>query len=125
MEGSNISLIKNPLLDEKNIEVSVLRDDLNHPIIQGNKFWKLKYNISNAQKKGNSTILTFGGAYSNHILAVAQAGKEFGFNTIGIIRGEENLPLNFTLKTATELGMQLHYIDRTTYKIKHTQDFKD
>jgi len=125
MEGSNISLIKNPLLDEKNIEVSVLRDDLNHPIIQGNKFWKLKYNISNAQKKGNSTILTSGGAYSNHILAVAQAGKEFGFNTIGIIRGEENLPLNFTLKTATELGMQLHYIDRTTYKIKHTQDFKD
>jgi len=125
MEGSNISLIKNPLLDEKNIEVSVLRDDLNHPIIQGNKFWKLKYNISNAQKKGNSTILTFGGAYSNHILAVAQAGKEFGFKTIGIIRGEENLPLNFTLKTATELGMQLHYIDRTTYKIKHTQDFKD
>ncbi len=112
-------------MDEKNIEVSVLRDDLNHPIIQGNKFWKLKYNISNAQKKGNSTILTFGGAYSNHILAVAQAGKEFGFNTIGIIRGEENLPLNFTLKTATELGMQLHYIDRTTYKIKHTQDFKD
>jgi len=125
MERSNISLIKNPLLDEKNIEVSVLRDDLNHPIIQGNKFWKLKYNISNAQKKGNSTILTFGGAYSNHILAVAQAGKEFGFKTIGIIRGEENLPLNFTLKTATELGMQLHYIDRTTYKIKHTQDFKD
>ena len=112
-------------MDEKNIEVSVLRDDLNHPIIQGNKFWKLKYNISNAQKKGNSTILTFGGAYSNHILAVAQAGKEFGFKTIGIIRGEENLPLNFTLKTATELGMQLHYIDRTTYKIKHTQDFKD
>ncbi len=125
MERSNISLIKNPLLDEKNIEVSVLRDDLNHPIIQGNKFWKLKYNISNAQKKGNSTILTFGGAYSNHILAVAQAGKEFGFKTIGIIRGEENLPLNFTLKTATELGMQLQYIDRTTYKIKHTQDFKD
>jgi len=125
MERSNISLIKNHLLDEKNIEVSVLRDDLNHPIIKGNKFWKLKYNISNAQKKGNSTILTFGGAYSNHILAVAQAGKEFGFKTIGIIRGEENLPLNFTLKTATELGMQLHYIDRTTYKIKHTQDFKD
>ena len=125
MERSNISLIKNHLLDEKNIEVSVLRDDLNHPIIQGNKFWKLKYNISNAQKKGNSNILTFGGAYSNHILAVAQAGKEFGFKTIGIIRGEENLPLNFTLKTATELGMQLHYIDRTTYKIKHTQDFKD
>lgn len=125
MESPNISVINSPLLDEKQIEVTVLRDDLNHPVIQGNKFWKLKYNISNAKKKGNTTLLTFGGAYSNHILAVAQAGKEFGFKTIGIIRGEETLPLNYTLRTATDLGMQLQYVDRTTYKIKHTQDFKD
>ena len=125
METSKIDRLEEQLFRDKNILVDVLREDLNHSVIQGNKLRKLTYNLKNAKKKGNKTLLTFGGAYSNHILAVAQAGKEYGFKTIGIIRGEENLPLNFTLKTATELGMQLHYIDRTTYKIKHTQDFKD
>ncbi len=65
------------------------REDQLHPIISGNKFRKLKYNIQEAKKLGHATLLTFGGAYSNHILAVAGAGAEFGFSTIGIIRGEE------------------------------------
>lgn len=125
MNGILTTKIKESLLTEKQLEVDILRDDLFHPLFEGNKYWKLKYNLSNAKKKGNSMLLTFGGAYSNHILAVAQAGKEFGFETTGIIRGEETLPLNYTLRTAANLGMKFHYIDRTTYKIKHTQDFKD
>lgn len=125
METSLIERINEQLFETKNVIVDVLREDLNHPIIQGNKLRKLHYNLKNAKKKGNKTLLTFGGAYSNHILAVAQAGKEYGFKTIGIIRGEETLPLNYTLRNSKELGMELSYIDRTTYRLKHTQDFKD
>lgn len=127
-----IPLIKSPIQNieealflEKGISVDILREDLNHLTIQGNKLRKLLYNLLNAQKKGNKTILTFGGAFSNHIAAVAAAGKEYGFKTIGLIRGEESLPLNSTLEKCVEDGMELHYIDRTTYRIKHTQDFKD
>ena len=72
-----------------NIELFIKREDLLHPIISGNKFRKLKYNIQEAKRLGHSTLLTFGGAFSNHILAVAGAGAEFGFSTIGVIRGEE------------------------------------
>ena len=68
-----------------------------HPTISGNKWRKLKYNLIEAKKLGQKTLLTFGGAFSNHIHATASAGKIFGFNTIGIIRGEEHLPLNPTL----------------------------
>ena len=125
MNKTKINRLKEELFESKKVIVDVLRDDLNHPIIQGNKLRKLTYNIKNAKKKGNRTLLTFGGAYSNHILAVAQAGKEFGFETIGIIRGEETLPLNYTLRNCVALGMKIHYIDRTTYKLKNTPDFKD
>mgnify|MGYP006195482519 CR=1 FL=1 len=71
------------------IELFIKRDDLLHPIISGNKFRKLKYNLQEAKQLGCSKLLTFGGAFSNHIVAVAGAGNEFGFETIGIIRGEE------------------------------------
>ena len=67
------------------IELYIKREDLLHPIISGNKFRKLKYNIQEAKRLGHTTLLTFGGAFSNHILAVAGAGAEFGFKTIGII----------------------------------------
>jgi len=125
METSKIDRLEEQLFRDKNILVDVLREDLNHPVIQGNKLRKLTYNLKNAKKKGNKTLLTFGGAYSNHILAVAQAGKEYGFKTIGIIRGEQTLPLNYTLRNCIELGMVIQYIDRTTYKLKNTTDFKD
>lgn len=125
MNFSKKNRLKEKLFLNKNVIVDVLREDLNHPVIQGNKLRKLTYNLKNAKKKGNKTLLTFGGAYSNHILAVAQAGKEFGFKTIGIIRGEETLPLNYTLRNCIELGMGIQYIDRTSYKLKDTPDFKD
>ncbi len=125
LSKSPIQNLKLPLFEKQNITVDVLREDLSHPIIQGNKLRKLLYNLLNAKKKGNETILTFGGAFSNHIAAVSAAGKEFGFRTIGMIRGEETLPLNPTLAQCKKDGMELHYIDRATYRIKHTQDFKD
>ncbi len=96
------------------------REDLLHPIISGNKWRKLKYNLLAAREAGETTLLTFGGAYSNHIHAVAGAAKEYGFKSIGIIRGEEHLPLNPTLAEAVKMGMEIHYLDRSTYRLKHT-----
>lgn len=90
--------------------------------MSGNKWHKLKHNLAEARKQGKDTILTFGGAYSNHIYAVAAAGRIFNFNTIGIIRGEEHLPLNPTLSFAKENGMIFYYLDRTTYRKKNSSE---
>ncbi len=117
---------KIPLSFPNNIELFIKREDLLHPIISGNKFRKLKYNIQEAKRLGHSTLLTFGGAFSNHILAVAGAGAEFGFNTIGVIRGEElenNINDNPTLSQAKDFGMQFHFISRDLYREKETQSF--
>ena len=103
-------------LREKAIKLFVLRLDLLHPLVNGNKWFKLKYNLEAARAKGKTTLLSFGGAYSNHIHALAAAGKEYGFKTIGIIRGEETLPLNNTLRFATQCGMRLLYISRELYR---------
>jgi 1-aminocyclopropane-1-carboxylate deaminase len=102
------------------VELSLLRLDCMHPWVNGNKWFKLKYNLLEAQKKNYTRLLTFGGAYSNHIYATAAAGNLFGLGTIGVIRGEERLPLNPTLSFAVQQGMQLVYSDRTTYRQKHT-----
>ena len=120
-----INKVKDEITESGKVSLSVLREDLNHPIIQGNKLRKLYYNLLNAKKKENTTLLTLGGAYSNHLLSVAYAGKEYGFNTIGIVRGEETFPLNYTLSECKNYGMELHYIDRAIYKLRDTQDFKD
>ncbi|WP_374399540.1 1-aminocyclopropane-1-carboxylate deaminase/D-cysteine desulfhydrase [Flavobacterium sp.] len=108
------------------IELYIKREDLLHPIISGNKFRKLKYNIQEAKRLGHTTLLTFGGAFSNHILAVAGAGAEFGFKTIGIIRGEElesKIAENPTLAKAQELGMQFYFVSRTAYREKEEKAF--
>ena len=110
--------IKLDFLEEKNIQLYVLREDLINPTISGNKWRKLFYNLQEAKHQGKNQLLTFGGAFSNHIAATAAAGKQFGFKTIGIIRGEEHLPLNPTLQLALENGMQFHYVDRTFYREK-------
>ncbi|MFN3488679.1 MAG: 1-aminocyclopropane-1-carboxylate deaminase/D-cysteine desulfhydrase [Emticicia sp.] len=99
------------------IEVFVKRDDLIHHEISGNKWRKLKYNLIDAQNKGIKQIITFGGAYSNHIYATAAAGKYFGFETVGIIRGDElNENSSETLRFASKCGMKLHFVTRTEYK---------
>ncbi len=108
------------------IEVYVKREDVLHSEISGNKFRKLKYNLEKAKRLGYAKLLTFGGAYSNHIAAVAAAGRDFGFETIGVIRGEELLEKyleNPTLKKASENGMQFNFVTRTQYREKNNADF--
>ncbi len=107
----------------KEIRILVKREDLNHPFISGNKWWKLKYNLEEAQRQGIKTLLTFGGAYSNHIYATAAAAHEADMKSIGIIRGEETLPLNPTLTFAKDQGMQLHYVSREAYRKKTEPEF--
>lgn len=105
----------------KRISLVIKREDLIHPFVSGNKFRKLKYNLLQAKAENQSCLLTFGGAFSNHIAAVAYAGKEHGFQTIGIIRGEElgtKIESNPTLKFAQECGMQLEFISRENYRLK-------
>lgn len=102
------------------VDLYVLRLDLMHPLVNGNKWFKLKYNLLEAKEKNFTTLLTFGGAYSNHIYATAAAGNLFGFRTIGVIRGEERLPLNPTLSFAVQQGMQLVYLNREMYRQRNT-----
>ncbi len=120
---SPIQEIKDSLLEEKKVRLFIKREDLIHPIVSGNKWRKLKYNLSKAKEEGKSTILSFGGAYSNHIHALALAAKGMELKSIGIIRGEETLPLNETLSYARSCGMDLHFISREEYKRKTEKDF--
>lgn len=108
-----------------NVSLTVKREDLIHPHISGNKYRKLKYNIAFAKANTYKTLLTFGGAYSNHIAATAVAGMRYGFQTVGVIRGEElgvdlekTLKENTTLAQAVSNGMQLKFISREMYKQK-------
>lgn len=97
-----------------------------HPFISGNKYRKLKYNLLEAKNLKKDVLLTFGGAFSNHIAAVASAGKTFGFKTIGVIRGQElanKINDNPTLKFAQQCGMQLEFVTREIYKTKATEGF--
>ncbi len=116
------------LLPEYDVSLFIKREDLIHPFVSGNKFRKLKYNLVAAEKAGQQTVLTFGGAYSNHIAAVAYAAKENGFRSIGIIRGEEigqKAHENPTLSFALECGMQLDFISRDAYRLKDSAAFLD
>lgn len=118
LHPSPLQRLQSPLLEQANIQLYVKRDDLIHPQFGGNKWRKLKYNLEYAREKQFDTLLTFGGAWSNHIYATAAAGKYFGFSTVGLIRGEEHKPLNTTLSFAKDCGMQLHYINRAEYRQK-------
>ncbi|MFK3979454.1 1-aminocyclopropane-1-carboxylate deaminase/D-cysteine desulfhydrase [Micromonospora sp. NPDC050397] len=110
------------LVDERlaghGVRLLLKRDDLIHPELPGNKWRKLTYNLEAARARGFRTLVTFGGAYSNHVRAVAAAGACFGFDTVGVIRGEEHLPLNPSLTYAMERGMRLTYLDRGRYRDK-------
>lgn len=107
------------------VQLTIKRLDLIHPQISGNKFFKLKYNLLAAQQQGFSQVLTFGGAFSNHIAATAFAAQHFGFQSIGMIRGEElaSQPFNPTLQTAQDLGMQLHFLSRFEYRLRHQAEY--
>jgi 1-aminocyclopropane-1-carboxylate deaminase len=111
--------LQSPIFDEKNIEVWVKRDDETHPAISGNKFRKLKYNLIKAEKLNKNKLLTFGGAFSNHIYALAAAANIFNFESVGIIRGDElNKESSPTLKFSSESGMKMHFLTRNAYRDK-------
>jgi 1-aminocyclopropane-1-carboxylate deaminase/D-cysteine desulfhydrase-like pyridoxal-dependent ACC family enzyme len=115
--------LHHPVISKAGVNVIVKREDLNHPLVSGNKWWKLKYNLIAAAETAHKTILTFGGAFSNHIYATAAASREAGFKSIGLIRGERTLPLNPILEFATLQGMQIHYLAREAFRLKATDPF--
>ena len=119
-----------PILEEKKVELFVKREDKIHPYVSGNKFRKLKYNLVEAKHKKKDTLLTFGGAFSNHIVATAVAAKLEGLQSVGIIRGEElgfdlekTLQQNATLQKAHENGMKFYFISRENYRQKSSEVF--
>lgn len=89
----------------------------------GNKYYKLKYNFEHAREQGHTTLASFGGAWSNHLLALAQLGAAQGFRTIGIVRGERAANLSMTLRDAEAQGMQLHFISRSDYRRRSEPEF--
>ncbi len=119
-----------PILEEKKVSLFIKREDLIHQFISGNKFRKLKYNITEAKKLKKKSLLTFGGAFSNHIVATAVAGKLNGLKTVGVIRGEElgknlkeTLANNATLREAHNNGMKLQFVTREIYRQKTSFGF--
>ena len=115
-----------PLLKKKKVELHIKREDLIHPQISGNKYRKLKYNLLKAKELKYDTLLTFGGAYSNHIAATAYAGKMNGMKTLGVIRGEElagSWMSNPTLSAAHKLGMKFKFVPRSDYRKKEIAGF--
>lgn len=115
---SPLHQIRLSALERAGVRLFLKRDDLIDPYLGGNKWRKLKYNLRCAQQSKATCLLTFGGAYSNHIHAVAEAGRRFGFKTIGVIRGEPSSSSNPTLTFARDCGMHLHFIDRQRYRGK-------
>ncbi|RYY09970.1 MAG: 1-aminocyclopropane-1-carboxylate deaminase/D-cysteine desulfhydrase, partial [Cytophagaceae bacterium] len=111
-----LQLIPHPTAERQGVRLLLWRDDLLNPDLPGNKARKLKYNLQAARTQGHARLLTFGGAYSNHLAAVAAAGWLYGFATIGLVRGEAHQALNPTLARCAAEGMQLHYLVRPTYR---------
>ncbi len=123
--------LDDPIVTDAGVTLHVLRLDLYQPLLSGrsfgqpcgNKYFKLKYNLQQAKASGAQQLLSFGGAYSNHIHALAMVGQLQGFRTVGIIRGEQILPLNETLQDASDSGMLLHYVSRGQYRQKTNPDY--
>ena len=121
---SELQSLHHPLFTLHNVHVQIKRDDLIHPIISGNKWRKLKYNLAHVKNHINLTgVLSFGGSYSNHIHALAFACYQQKLPCVGVIRGEESNATNFTLTWARHWGMKLHFVDRKTYRRRHDADY--
>ncbi|HXC03224.1 MAG TPA: pyridoxal-phosphate dependent enzyme [Bacteroidia bacterium] len=113
-----ITKISDPAMEEKGLELNLLRLDDVHPEISGNKWFKLKYNIEAFQRSGSGILVSCGGPWSNHIAALAAAAYHSQIPAAALIRGEEHIPLNPTLHKAREYGMKLAYVNRTVYRDK-------
>lgn len=118
-----LDLVEHPLLAQRGISLRMLRLDQVHPQIHGNKWFKLAHNLLAIRESGQRTVLSFGGAYSNHLVALAAAGKLVGFKTIGLVRGEISDPENPVLAFLREQGMELHGLSREDYRKKNDPDF--
>ena len=129
LKPAPLQALHSALIEHAGLELLVKREDLIDSELGGNKWHKLKHNLQAARQLNHHTLLTFGGAYSNHIYATAATGKRFGFNTVGVIRGEAQDILNPTLRFARDCGMHLHYLDRASYREKDSpsvlQQLKD
>jgi len=108
---------------DSSISVKVLRLDKIHPVVSGNKYFKLKYNIFEAKNRCSEKILSFGGAYSNHIRALAFTAMKEGVRAIAVIRGEELNPSNYSLKYAASCGMEFRFVTRQEYRLRNNHDF--
>jgi 1-aminocyclopropane-1-carboxylate deaminase len=116
-------ILEDELFVQKKVSVTVLRLDKIHPVVSGNKLFKLHYFLQQAGQAAHKSILTFGGAYSNHLVATAYACREAGLKSIGIVRGEKPAVLSPTLQHCIDFGMQLQFISRENYSKKDTADF--
>ena len=123
LSESPVQEIQHPLLEQKESKLAIKRDDLLLPIISGNKWRKLKYNLINMQTQGCDSFVTFGGAFSNHLYACAMGCKAFNLKGHAIIRGPELDKRNPTIKMALACGMQLHTVDRKTYRQRHNPEY--
>jgi len=124
-EDTRIDPIELSSIADCGVSLFLKRDDLIHPEVSGNKWRKLKYNVQKFRDRDYEALLTFGGAYSNHIAATAAVGKILGIKTIGVIRGDElNSDSNPTLSKAAKDGMDLHFISREEYKERNDMDYK-
>lgn len=117
LSPSPLKRVTDPLLTDKRIELWIKRDDLLHPIISGNKWRKLKYLLDDALTKGVDTLISMGGAYSNHLHALAYTGKLLNLQTVGLVRGERPDVLTPTLEDAENWGMELRFITRADYRL--------
>ncbi len=122
LQSSRIEEINIPGNQWKSISVEVLRLDVIHPVVSGNKWFKLQPYLNDALQKQKKVVVTFGGAYSNHIIATAAACQNSGLKSIGIIRGEEPIKLSDTLKDCLSFNMELQFVSRNNYKNKVIPD---
>jgi 1-aminocyclopropane-1-carboxylate deaminase/D-cysteine desulfhydrase-like pyridoxal-dependent ACC family enzyme len=122
-KNTPLQKIEEKILEEKQVSLFIKRDDLLHPFINGNKWFKLKYNLLEVTEKNIERLLTFGGAYSNHISSFSFACKLFGFDGIVVIRGEEYPELNPTLEFVVNNGVKIHYVSRKMYRNKYDENF--
>jgi 1-aminocyclopropane-1-carboxylate deaminase len=118
-----VEKLQDNLFDEKKLQVSVLRLDKIHPVVSGNKIFKLHYFLQQALQQPHKTVATFGGAYSNHLAATAYACNLLGLKSIGIVRGEKPAQLSHTLQQCLTNGMHLHFISRQEYALRDNPDF--
>lgn len=125
MVNSPLNKIEHSIFDKYNLNVYVKRDDLIHPLISGNKWRKGHYLLKHIKENGFSTVITFGGAYSNHIHSFSYACNQLGIKSIGIIRGDElkDKELNKTLSFAKEQGMELIFVSREEYKKRYDSEY--